>query len=459
MTRSRSPLASGAGPRRQRCRRRPPSPGTSTWRGTRYIADWQRFMHTCSRSPDDVAEDLEDLYLDFRGGPADTSGPDLARRVGGEPVDPVGQRPQRPRRLPPRLDPRPGRIGGRSRRSRGAWVGAPCSRLPRRHPGARWALGPEPMGRRSGVLGRRPARRGRVSRSSSPARCGGRAPATCTAVRAEAALFEHLITEEAATRMIWTAARFIARTGPATGQDRWEENEGLTPSTLAPVVAALVVAADHLPARPAAYCRELADDWNASIEDWTYATDTRLAREFGVDGHYVRIASSAVLGGRSDLDGGADPKPAAGRVQRARRRDGRHRLPGARPLRPAQRGRPADPLDAGRHRRRSSGRRRRAALSGTDTTAMATVSTPTAARTTGRASAAAGRCWSASAATTSSRRAGTRGRTSRRWAPSRPRAGCSPSRSGTQPTSPSAASPSAVRADPRCRSPGLTRST
>ena len=113
----------------------------------------------------------------------------------------------------------------------------------------------------------------------------------------DAQVFEHLITEKAASRMIWTAARFIARTGPATGQDRWEENEGLTPSTLAPVVAALVVAADHLPARPAAYCLELADDWNASIEDWTYATGSRLAREHGVDGHYVRIASRDVLAG------------------------------------------------------------------------------------------------------------------------------------------------------------------
>jgi glucoamylase len=113
----------------------------------------------------------------------------------------------------------------------------------------------------------------------------------------DAQLFEHLITEDAASRMIWTAARFIARTGPATGQDRWEENDGLTPSTLAPVVAALVVAADHLPERPAAYCLELADDWNASIEDWTFATGSDLAREHGVDGHYVRIASRDVLAG------------------------------------------------------------------------------------------------------------------------------------------------------------------
>ena len=114
-----------------------------------------------------------------------------------------------------------------------------------------------------------------------------------------------------ALRSRWSpmAAGFLARTGPATAQDRWEENEGLTPSTLAPVVAALVVAADHLPERPSTYCRELADDWNASIEDWTFATDTRLAREHGVDGHYVRIASSAVARRRTDLDAGPGPQP------------------------------------------------------------------------------------------------------------------------------------------------------
>ncbi len=113
----------------------------------------------------------------------------------------------------------------------------------------------------------------------------------------EAEAFEHLINEAALDRMIEAAAGFIARTGPATLQDRWEENAGLTPSTLAPVVAALVVAADHLRSPAAEYCRELADDWNASIEDWTYAVGSQLAAQHGVDGHYVRIASPDVLGG------------------------------------------------------------------------------------------------------------------------------------------------------------------
>ncbi len=112
-----------------------------------------------------------------------------------------------------------------------------------------------------------------------------------------AAAFENLLTETALDGMIARAAGFIARTGPATGQDRWEENGGLATSTLAPVVAALVVAAGHLPEPAASYCLELADDWNAAIEDWTYAVGTRLAREHGVEGYYVRIASPQVLAG------------------------------------------------------------------------------------------------------------------------------------------------------------------
>jgi glucoamylase len=109
--------------------------------------------------------------------------------------------------------------------------------------------------------------------------------------------FAQLLTSQALDRMIASAARFIVRTGPATDQDRWEETAGLTPSTLAPVVAALVVASRHLPEPAASYCLELADDWNASIEDWTFASRTSLAGAYGVDGHYVRIAAAEVAAG------------------------------------------------------------------------------------------------------------------------------------------------------------------
>ncbi len=98
--------------------------------------------------------------------------------------------------------------------------------------------------------------------------------------------------------MIRRAASFLVRHGPVTGQDRWEENGGYSVFALAVQVAALVVAGDFAEAAGesdlATLLRETADAWNASIERWTYVTDTPLAREVGVEGYYVRIAPDDV---------------------------------------------------------------------------------------------------------------------------------------------------------------------
>ena len=98
--------------------------------------------------------------------------------------------------------------------------------------------------------------------------------------------------------MIRAAAGFIARNGPVTGQDRWEESGGYSPFTLAVEISALLIAADfaeRASEQPLAeLLRATADAWNASIEPWTYVTDTRIAREVGVEGYYVRIAPSSV---------------------------------------------------------------------------------------------------------------------------------------------------------------------
>lgn len=93
--------------------------------------------------------------------------------------------------------------------------------------------------------------------------------------------------------MVRRAAGFLARNGPVTPQDRWEEDPGYSPFTLAVEVAALLCAADLAdPREPdlAVYLRETADAWNAAIERWTYVTDTELSRRVGVAGYYVRIA-------------------------------------------------------------------------------------------------------------------------------------------------------------------------
>jgi glucoamylase len=94
--------------------------------------------------------------------------------------------------------------------------------------------------------------------------------------------------------MVKNAARFIVQNGPASPQDRWEENSGISPFTIAVEVAGLLVAAEMAAARGekqiANYLTETADDWNARIESHIYVVDTSLARQAGVDGYYVRIA-------------------------------------------------------------------------------------------------------------------------------------------------------------------------
>jgi hypothetical protein len=47
--------------------------------------------------------------------------------------------------------------------------------------------------------------------------------------------------------MVRRALGYIARTGPATEQDRWEESTGINPFTLAVCIAALVAGAPLLP--------------------------------------------------------------------------------------------------------------------------------------------------------------------------------------------------------------------
>ena len=93
--------------------------------------------------------------------------------------------------------------------------------------------------------------------------------------------------------MVFKAAAFLVANGPVTQQDRWEEDGGYSPFTLAAEIAALLAAADFAEtlgrARPAEFLREVADTWNDNIERWTYAANTDLARRTGVEGYYVRI--------------------------------------------------------------------------------------------------------------------------------------------------------------------------
>jgi glucoamylase len=101
-------------------------------------------------------------------------------------------------------------------------------------------------------------------------------------------------------RMVRAAVGFIVRTGPSSEQDRWEENPGVSPFTVAVAISALIAAAPWLEDAERAYAQSVADDWNARLEGWCYAEHTALAAQVGVVGHYVRIAPAAKLGGLAE---------------------------------------------------------------------------------------------------------------------------------------------------------------
>ncbi|MBZ9711815.1 glycoside hydrolase family 15 protein [Deinococcus multiflagellatus] len=97
--------------------------------------------------------------------------------------------------------------------------------------------------------------------------------------------------------MVRRALGFVARTGPTSDQDRWEENPGVNPFTVAVAIAALVAGAPWLAPDQQDEALRLADEWNERLEGWCYVEDTPLAREHGVRGYYVRLAPPQKDGG------------------------------------------------------------------------------------------------------------------------------------------------------------------
>ena len=102
----------------------------------------------------------------------------------------------------------------------------------------------------------------------------------------------------------WTlvsrAARYLILHGPVTAQERWEENSGYSPSTLATVVASVVCAAEFARGRkdqPAAdFLHDYADWLSSHLEEWLVTRHGELVP--GKPRHYVRLTP-------------ADPKQAA----------------------------------------------------------------------------------------------------------------------------------------------------
>jgi glucoamylase len=88
-----------------------------------------------------------------------------------------------------------------------------------------------------------------------------------------------------------SAAAFLIRQGPMTQQERWEENSGYSPSTLAASIAALICSADFARAREeaelAVFLEEYADFLESHLERWTVTTQGGIVP--GIPRHYIRI--------------------------------------------------------------------------------------------------------------------------------------------------------------------------
>ena len=84
-------------------------------------------------------------------------------------------------------------------------------------------------------------------------------------------------------------AEFIVRHGPGTEQDRWENQEGYSPGTIAAEIAGLVAAADLARRNGATADAEryerVADRWAGAVERWTATTTGRYSDQ----PYYLRL--------------------------------------------------------------------------------------------------------------------------------------------------------------------------
>jgi glucoamylase len=91
--------------------------------------------------------------------------------------------------------------------------------------------------------------------------------------------------------MVKMAARYIMLKGPVTPQDRWEENYGYSPSTLAVNIASLICGASLARDRgdnvTAQYLEDYADFLECHLEEWTVTRNGTVIP--GIKRHYIRI--------------------------------------------------------------------------------------------------------------------------------------------------------------------------
>lgn len=91
--------------------------------------------------------------------------------------------------------------------------------------------------------------------------------------------------------MVNRAANFLLHSGPVTGEERWEEASGYSPSTLAAIISAFVCAASFARTddneQKAAFLESYADYLRAHLEEWTVTTAGSLLP--GSPRYFVRL--------------------------------------------------------------------------------------------------------------------------------------------------------------------------
>jgi glucoamylase len=99
------------------------------------------------------------------------------------------------------------------------------------------------------------------------------------------------ITDSGNFTHIKNAANYIINHGPSTGQERWEENSGYSPSTIAAEIAGLVCAADiarvNGDTSDQTTWDNKADYWQGMVPNWTFTTNGSLD---GKSDYFIRIS-------------------------------------------------------------------------------------------------------------------------------------------------------------------------
>lgn len=87
------------------------------------------------------------------------------------------------------------------------------------------------------------------------------------------------------------AMAYLVQAGPVTQQERWEEDGGYSPATLAAAISALVMGAELARERNeetvAQYAESVADYWRDNLDRWTFTTQGPVNGQY--PRHYIRI--------------------------------------------------------------------------------------------------------------------------------------------------------------------------